>query len=384
VNSREKFLATMNFGKFPPPYWEFGYWAKTIRRWYKEGLPQMDGIPPEIPSGVSVGKFLHQAGKLKCRDLEKVVKIDKPGMLFPVKSWLFPGYEVEVMEEFKDGSKIIIDSSGVKKRVSKENDSIPEYLDWPVRTREDWEKFKIERLNPKTPGRYPDNLNSLVASYENRDFPLWMGGEVGFFGPLRSLLGEVTLFTSYYDQPVLIKDMIDYLVDFWIEVYYPVLSAIKPDFFLMWEDMCYKTGPLISPETFREFMLPAYKKFTSFLRRNGVHNILVDTDGNCWKLIPLFIEGGVTGITPMEVAAGMDVVQVRKKFPRLQMTGGIDKRVLARDRSSIDKELGKIPYMLKCGGYIPHVDHLIPPDVPFDNFIYYRKRLERMVKENYK
>lgn len=306
-------------------------------------------------------------------------------MLFPVKSWVFPEYEVEVMEKFKDGSKIIIDGSGVKKRVGKENDSIPEYLDWPVKTREDWERFKIERLNPKTPGRYPDNLNSLVESYENRDFPLWMGGGVGFFGPLRSLLGEVALLTSYYDQPVLIKDMIDYLVDFWIEVYCSLFLRIKPDFFLMWEDMCYKTGSLISPETFREFMLPAYKRFTSFLKNNGVRNIMVDTDGNCCELIPLFIEGGVTGICPMEVAAGMDVVEVRKKFSRLQMTGGIDKRVLARDRSSIDKELeSKIPYMLKCGGYIPHVDHLIPPDVPFDNFIYYKKRLERMVKENYK
>ncbi len=88
--------------------------------------------------------------------------------------------------------------------------------------------------------------------------------------------------------------MINYLVDFWTEVYHPLLSKIKPDCFLIWEDMCYKTGPLISPEIFKEFMLPAYKKFTALLKGNGVDIIIVDTDGNCWELIPVFIEGGDT------------------------------------------------------------------------------------------
>lgn len=379
MTSREKFLATMDFDTFtPPPLYEFGYWAGTIRRWYQEGLPQMDGIPPDIPSGKSVGGSL--PFKVECKDLERVVNFDKPAVLFPVKSWIFPEFKVEVIEEFKDGSKIIVDEMGIKKRIGKENDSIPEYYEWPVKNRDDWERFKCKRLNPATPGRYTDNLNRAVEFYKNRDFPLMMGGEVGFFGPLRYLLGEVKLFHSYYDQPDLIHDMINYLVDFWTEVYYPLLSKIKPDCFLIWEDMCYKTGPLISPEIFKEFMLPAYKKFTSLLKGNGVDIIILDTDGNCWELIPVFIEGGVTCIYPMEVAAEMDVVEVRKKFPKLQMTGGIDKRVLAKDKSSIDRELeGKIPYMIKQGGYIPHIDHNVPPDVPFENFVYYRKRLEELI-----
>jgi len=379
VTSREKFLATMDFDTFtPPPLYEFGYWGGTIRRWYREGLPQIDGIPPDIPSGKSVGGSL--PFKVECKDLERVVNFDKPAVIFPVKSWIFPEFKVEVIEEFKDGSKIIVDEMGIKKRIGKENDSIPEYYEWPVKNRDSWERFKLKRLSPATPGRYTDNLNRAVEFYKNRDFPLMMGGEVGFFGPLRYLLGEVKLLTSYYDQPDLMKDMINYLVDFWIKVYYPLLSKIKPDCFLMWEDMCYKTGPLISPEIFKEFMLPAYKKFTSLLKGNGVDIIIVDTDGNCWELIPLFIKGGVTCIYPMEVAAEMDVVEVRKKFPKLQMTGGIDKRVLAKDKSSIDRELeGKIPYMIKQGGYIPHIDHNVPPDVPFENFVYYRKRLEELI-----
>ena len=78
---------------------------------------------------------------------------------------------------------------------------------------------------------------------------------------------------------------------------------------------------MVSLEIIREFVLPYYKWFTDFLRGRGVEIIFVDTDGDCWDLIPLFLEGGATGMYPFEVHTGMDVVEVRKKFPKLQIMG---------------------------------------------------------------
>jgi len=381
MNSREKFLATMNFDtSVSPPLWEMGYWAQTVRRWCREGLPRIKGVPNALRSGDSVSGPLSINKDKWCGDVETALGFDKGALRFPVENWIFPKFEEKILEE-GDDRMIVIDEMGIKKKIGKGNDSIPEYLEWPVKNREDWEKLKSERLNPKTPGRYPANLNEIIEKLKQRDHPILLGSlPVGFFGSLRFLLGEVKLFMSYYDNPNLLKDIIDYLVDFWMELWSPVLSKIKIDWVNIWEDMCYKTGPLISPELFREFMLPAYKKFTGFLTDNGVENIIVDTDGNCWKLIPLFIEGGVTGLFPMEVAAGMNIVEVRKEFPKLQIIGGIDKRALARGKEEIDRELeSKIPFMLKKGGYIPCVDHHIPPDVSWDNFVYYRRRLEKMV-----
>ena len=381
MNSREKFILTMEFdASSPAPLYEFGYWVDTVRRWYREGLPCLEGISAAVPGGEGVGGFL-PAKKHKCKDVEKFIKIDKALQRIEVESWFFPKFEPRVLQELKDGTSVIIDEMGIKKRIGKQNDSIPEYCDWPVKNNEDWERLKTERLNPKDKGRYPEDLEKLTEKHENRDYPLTMGmgAPIGFFGSLRYLLGEVKLFTCYHDNPELIKTIIDYLADFWIELWYPVISYIKPDCFHLWEDMCYKTGPLISPQFFRQFMLPAYKKLTGFLKENGIDVIFVDTDGNCWELIPLFIEGGVSGLYPMEVAAGMNVVEVRKAFPRLQITGGIDKRALAQNREAIDSELeSKIPFMVKKGGYIPHIDHNIPPDVPFQNFLYYRRRLEEL------
>jgi uroporphyrinogen decarboxylase len=114
----------------------------------------------------------------------------------------------------------------------------------------------------------------------------------------------------------------------------------------------------------------------------GVKIILVDTDGNLEKLIPLFLEAGITGIFPFEVQAGNDIVSIRKRYPHLQIIGGLDKMEVAKGKEAIEKELvSKVPFMLQSGGYIPHIDHLVPPEVSWKDFIYYRTRLKEMILE---
>ena len=92
----------------------------------------------------------------------------------------------------------------------------------------------------------------------------------GFFGTPRDLLGEVQVLLAYHDQPDLMRTIVNDLADFWIEVYDRMLDRIDVDVAMIWEDMAYKNGPLISPAMFREFMLPAYKKLTGFFRDRGI------------------------------------------------------------------------------------------------------------------
>jgi len=110
--------------------------------------------------------------------------------------------------------------------------------------------------------------------------------------------------------------------------------------------------------------------------------IFVDTDGDCRQLIPLFLEGGVTGLYPFEVQAEMDVRAIRGTFPRLQILGGIDKREIAGGPARIDAELGKrLPGLVSKGGYIPMADHQVPPDVSWENYIYYRRRVAELCEK---
>jgi uroporphyrinogen decarboxylase len=53
---------------------------------------------------------------------------------------------------------------------------------------------------------------------------------------------------------------------------------------------------------------------------------------------------------------------------------------IAEGRQAIDAELeAKVPFMLERGGYIPHVDHMVPPDVSWEHFKYYRKKLNQLI-----
>ena len=86
-------------------------------------------------------------------------------------------------------------------------------------------------------------------------------------------------------------------------------------------------------------MAPCYRRVTDFLKGKGVKTILVDTDGNCESLIPWLIDVGVTGCYPMETSAGMDVVKIRKQYPRFQMMGGVPKYDMALGKARIDEFL---------------------------------------------
>jgi uroporphyrinogen decarboxylase len=128
-------------------------------------------------------------------------------------------------------------------------------------------------------------------------------------------------------------------------------------------------------------MLPAYRKMTDFYRDHGVETILVDCDGDVMGLVPLLIEGGVTGLYPFEVSGRTDAVEVRRAHPRFQILGGIDKKKIAAGREAIDEELErKIPPVFQSGGFVPFTDHTVPPDISWENFCYYRERLAELAE----
>ena len=384
MNTRERFLALMSFERVPTFRWEFGYWASTVQRWYDEGLVRQTGIPAGLAGGDGVrGEatgWYHPSREFHDLDVHRQLGFDNAIRRVTVNNSLCPAFETIVLEDH-DTWQLIRDATGVTKRLPKGHDSLPDFQGFPVQSMADWERLRDERLRPSLADRVPDCWDQLVAEYATRDYPLAIGGAQGFFGTPRNLLGPENLLMGYYDQPELIRAIITDLTDFWIALYDQVLSRVHCDLGLIWEDMSYKAGSLISPATFREFMLPAYRRLTGCWRDHGIRNVWVDTDGDCWGLIPLLMEGGVTGIYPMEVRAGMNVVAVRQAFPTLQIMGGIDKTAIAAGRQATDAELeAKVPAMLRAGGYIPYIDHYVPPDIAFADFVYYRQRLAAMIE----
>lgn len=109
------------------------------------------------------------------------------------------------------------------------------------------------------------------------------------------------------------------------------------------------------------------------LLSHGVQIISLDSDGNIEVLLPLIIEAGFNHICPLEQAAGMDALELRRQYgTALSFLGSIDKREIAKGRREIERELlRQVPQLIESGGYVPTIDHSIPPDVSYENFLYY-------------
>ncbi|MHC4440938.1 MAG: uroporphyrinogen decarboxylase family protein [Planctomycetota bacterium] len=230
----------------------------------------------------------------------------------------------------------------------------------------------------RTRGRYSDDFD--------RDLHWrWERGEIiganfrGFFGFPRNYMGLQNWSMAFYDQPELVQRIISDRLQFGKDLLERILSTGLLDFVQIWEDMAYKTAPMISPELVRKYMLPAYKELVAYLREGGVKLIMVDTDGHANDLLPIFLEAGVDGMQPCEIAAGCDPVLLRSKYPNCALMGGLDKRAIASGTEGIDSELKRVQPLLEEGAYIPMLDHYVPPDVSYKTYLYYVERRRELL-----
>lgn len=359
MDARTRFHETMHFGSPDrPPYWEMGFWGQTVERWEDEGMP------PDV----------HH---------DQLFGFDRREMV-PLHYGIVPAFREETIEE-TDRYIIARGADGVLAKALKEGTargnraSMDQRYQFPIRDRASWNDFR-RRLDPKSPCRRPLYWENYKRSVHERDYPLGIHGG-SLFGSPRNWMGFETANLMMYDDPKLMHEIMEYLAGFAVELITPALEEIGDiDFGIFWEDMCFKTASMISPKHFREFMVPQYERITSVMRKHGVDVIMVDSDGHVDDLIPLWLEAGINGVYPFEVAADEDVVALRKQYPRdLLIWGGIDKRALAKDKKTVEQEVyAKAPFLLEQGGWIPGIDHAVPPDVPYQNFLHYRDLIRNL------
>ncbi|MHB9034032.1 MAG: uroporphyrinogen decarboxylase family protein [Anaerolineae bacterium] len=385
MNLRENVLAALSLRKPQrTPRWELGYWAGTLQRWYREGL---NGCEQDLwnaqpwgawvsANGIGVGL---NAEPYREHDVASYFAMDRGLAAVDLNYNACPCFEPELLDE-TDTYTIRRTADGIVTKTLKPEQGMPQFLDFPVHNRSEWEHLTAERYQADLLPRLPANWENLKRAYGQRDYPLALGaGATGYFGSVRQMLGLERTLTTFLDDPAWMHAMLDHLADFYVKLYDQVLSQISVDLCVHWEDMCYVDGPLISPRLFRDFMLQPYRRLADMLRDHGVTVLMVDTDGDARRLLPLFQEGGVNAMYPFDVQSGMDVRVLRREYPGLALQGGIDKKVLTQGHQAIDAELeSKVPVVL-AGGYIPHIDHAVPPDVSFADFSYYRRRLDALL-----
>ena len=376
MTNRERFKAICRGerpGDFMVMDWFHRCWADTLDEWIKQGAPESIRTQEGLNEYFGF-EHLHGLQEIISEhnrsDLKAIASAQSLGA-YHVTPPVMPVFEIKVIRE-DERHRVETTYGGSLVEVSKEHPwRMPKYLDRPVKDRATWNEYK-KRLDPHTPGRWPSPWDEYVESRNREDVPTMLLME-GFFGVLREWTGLEPLLFMFYDDPKLVEDMMDQVLYLDMEMAKGALKDMKIDCARFWEDMAYKSGPLISPDMFRKFEMPRYRQITDLLRSHGVDILHVDSDGNIDELIPLWMEVGVNFPWPFEVASGMDGIALRKKYGKDIIIGGnIDKRVFLKGKDAIKEEvMSKVPYLVETGGYFPCLDHVIPPDVPLDGFRYY-------------
>jgi len=375
ISTRERFLDICRFER-PGDLFTFDtFWPETLEEWVKQGAPK-EIIGPRFRRDYFQFDHRHSLTQVKS-GIGAAMAYQPSGLGYGITRWqrtpVVPSYEPRILLE-DERTVTFTNGDSQTLKVFKDNlTRMPTYLDWPVKDRVTWNELK-KRLDPNTPARWPSGWEAYVQEINKLGEEIPISLEVGgFYGYLREWIGSERILYMFYDDPGLIEDMMEQILYLEIEVIKRTLKDIKIQEATFWEDMCYKAGPLISPAMVRKFMMPRYKKITDLLHNNGVDVIFVDSDGNVEQLVPLWLEAGINYIWPFEVAAGNDAIAIRKKYGKDLIIGGaIDKRALIKGKEATREEvMSKVPFLLEQGGYFPSVDHLVPPDVTFENYCYY-------------
>jgi uroporphyrinogen decarboxylase len=188
-------------------------------------------------------------------------------------------------------------------------------------------------------------------------------------------MGMEKLSFAFYDYPGMVRDMVTHWAELCARQIEQLPEDIPIDQVNWWEDMASKNGPLVSPELFREVLQPGYHRVMGAAQARGCVLGQVDCDGNPYRIVGNWLQEGVNIMFPIEIGAGSDPAMWREEFGQnVLLRGGINKRAVAEGGSAIDAELERVRPLLEQGGCIPHLDHLVPPDVSYDNYCTYLEK----------
>jgi len=357
MTQRDRFNAQMHYKPFDRTVnIEFGYWEENYREW---DLFVDNGITNEW-------------------EANRFFAFDVFGGIGG-HYWMNPSFEHKVLRE--EGDKLIIQNGdGLTAEVPKiSHSTIPHYITSSITTPDDWKRVKEERFRRDDPVRKPPSPEELKKRCpDDRDIPMGIGCG-SFIGRIRDMLTFEGLIYACYDYPDMVEDMIETVTVLAEDYLDAVLPHVTLDYATGWEDICFKNGPIVSVDFFKNVIGPRIKRIGDRLHKHGIDIWYTDCDGDVRPLLPVFLENGINCLFPFEVNSCAHPGELLDEYGgALRIMGGVDKMQLGAGKPEIKAYLESLEKYVARGGYIPFCDHRCPPNVTPENYLYYLDLKEKM------
>ncbi|MBN1883636.1 MAG: hypothetical protein JW885_15820 [Deltaproteobacteria bacterium] len=232
---------------------------------------------------------------------------------------------------------------------------------------------KMEDLDSyRTPE--PKETDLLALSYCNARFKGERALVMSLRCPFRlswNLVGGMNkLLVLYRRNPEMVHRMARIATDY-IFKEIDLSAKLGADVFSLDGDLAFDSGTFMSPDQFREFLLPYYREIIDYIHSKDLL-VFKHSDGNVWGIIYDWIDAGFEGIHPFQPQC-MDLAESKEKLgDTVCLMGNIDciDTLVSGSEQDVEEEVRQaIKTAGPGGGYILSSSNTIHPGVKAENYI---------------
>jgi uroporphyrinogen decarboxylase len=178
-------------------------------------------------------------------------------------------------------------------------------------------------------------------------------------------------------EPKHANDFLDKLVEIHLTNLEKFLTAVGEyiDIILFGDDLGMQTGPIISPQMYRELFKPRHKLLWSRAKQLADVKIMLHCCGGVRELMPDLIEAGVDAINPVQIScSGMDAGRLKAEFGK-DITfwgGGCDTRDILPNgtpQQVAESVKEQVRILSPGGGFVFQQVHNILANIPPANIV---------------
>jgi len=293
--------------------------------------------------------------------------------------------EFEILEQTAEH---VIVRTGFESVIRKKfADPMPAFLRFETGTVEGMEAFRFD--DPWDARRYfnaGDNQIAGVGDGFSRNSPAWvetvrsLHSDFPVYGSvceghemLWRIIGPENVMLCIGLYPDALGRFIERIGDFALGITRAQIKAAdgRLDGMVIWGDVAYTKDVFFSPQYWRKHFKPIVKAIVEECHSQGLP-VIYHGCGNVRRIFEDFIETGVDAYNPLEAKAGLDVVDLRRRYGhQIGFCGNLDVITWANGtREEIRRMVLNKLNAAKGGGYIIQSDHSVPSNVSGQNYDY--------------